>query len=136
MCSSDLNSQRVAPTTQDSEMVDITEEASSPKTLSSEQPRTRPIRQPIITRDQYDGVDSDDETDIEDQEDDESDDEQPQIVGDVEIDMEEEEAEFLEFSKQVLGITDDQWNEIVRDRKNRGGEDARISYLDIFDVFS
>ena len=121
------NSQRVAPTTLDSDMVDITEEAPSPKTLSSEQPLTRPIRQPIIPRDKYDGVDSDDETDIEDQEDEESDEEQPQIVGDVEIDMEEEEAEFLEFSKQVLGITDDQWNEIVRDRKDRGGEDSRIS---------
>jgi len=122
------NSQRVAPTAMDSEMVDTTEEATSPKTPSSEQPCTRPIRQPIIPRDKYDGVDSDDETDIEDQQDDESDDEQPQIVGDVEIDMEEEEAEFLEFSKQVLGITDDQWNEIVRDRQDRGGEDARISY--------
>ena len=81
---------------------------------------TRPIRPPIISRDKYDGIDSDDETD-EESLDDESEEDRPQVVGDIEIDMEEEEEEFLEFSRQTLGISDDQWQEIVKDRRDRGG---------------
>jgi hypothetical protein len=82
----------------------------------------RLMRKPILPRDEYDGVDSDDETDSENEEvDEESEEDKPQVVGDVEIDMEEEEEEFLEFSRQALGISDEQWNEIVQDRKNRGG---------------
>ena len=42
-------------------------------------------------------------------------------MGDVEIDMNEEEDEFLEFARQALGLTDDQWKDIVKDRKDRGG---------------
>jgi len=34
--------------------------------------------------------------------------------------MEEEEEEFLEFSRQALGINDEQWQEIVKDRRDRG----------------
>jgi len=79
----------------------------------------KPIRPPILPRDKYEGIDSDDETDEEDQ-DEESEEEMPQVVGEVEIDMQEEEEEFLEFSRQALGISDDQWNEIIRDRKSRG----------------
>ncbi|KAJ7630599.1 SGT1 protein-domain-containing protein [Roridomyces roridus] len=107
------NSQKVAPTTI---ATDVVEEASNPS-----ESRTKPIRQPIIPRDKYDGVDSDDETDddLMDEEEEEEED-RPQVVGDVEVDMGEEEDEFLEFSRQALGITDDQWGEILRDRKSRG----------------
>lgn len=83
--------------------------------------RERPIRPPILPRDRYEGVDSDDETD-EEGEDTDSEEDMPQIVGEVEIDMAEEEEEFLEFSRQTLGISDEQWNEIIRDRKDRGGK--------------
>lgn len=117
------NSQRVAPATVDSDTV--ADEADASATASGALPPQRPIRPPILLRDKYEGVDSDDETDEEedlaDGEDDE-DDERPQVVGDIEIDMGEEEEEFLEFSRQALGITDEQWGDIIRDRKSRGGK--------------
>ncbi|KAK0473266.1 SGT1 protein-domain-containing protein [Armillaria novae-zelandiae] len=81
----------------------------------------KPLRPPILPRDRYDGVDSDDESDEEDAEmDSEDEEDQPQVVGDVEVDMGEEEEEFLEFSRQALGISDEQWGDIVKDRKDRG----------------
>ncbi|KAJ3750022.1 SGT1 protein-domain-containing protein [Lentinula detonsa] len=92
----------------------------------SENPNTsagtnKPIRQPILTRDTYDGVDSDDETDEENaEEDSESEEDKPQVVGDIEVDMGEEEDEFLEFSRQALGISDTQWKEILEERRTRG----------------
>ena len=93
------------------------------KELPKEEVKTRPSRQPIIARDRYDGVDSDDETDEEDNEADSEDEEdQPQVVGDVEVDMEEEQEEFLEFSRQALGISDEHWSQMIKDRKERGGE--------------
>ena len=121
------NSQRVARTNINSEEV----EASSSSHIGgnvghsrvADTPK-RPIRPPIIPRDQYDGVDSDDETDEEDNqiEDEESEEEKPQVVGEIDIDMEEEQEEFLEFARQTLGVSDEQWASIVRDRKERGGE--------------
>lgn len=117
-----LNSQRVAPATIHSELV--VEQHDVPE-ISTEKPppKVKPMRQPIIPRDQYDGVDSDDETDEDEMlQDDESDEDRPQVVGDMEVDMEEEEEEFLEFSRQALGITDEQWQDIVRDRQGRGGK--------------
>jgi hypothetical protein len=80
----------------------------------------KPIRAPIIPRDKYDGVDSDDETDSEVDEQDEED--SPQIVGEEEVDMGEEEEEFVEFSRKALGLSDEQWDDIIRERKGRGGE--------------
>lgn len=107
------SSQRVAPTNikTDKVQTSITQE--------------RSIRPPILPRDRYEGVDSDDETDDEDQ-DTESEEDMPQVVGEVEIDMEQEEEEFLEFSRQALGLTDAQWNEIIRDRRSRGGEQLKV----------
>ncbi|KAG1755004.1 SGT1 protein-domain-containing protein [Suillus paluster] len=54
------------------------------------------------------------------EEDVESEEDRPQVVGDIEVDMDEEEAEFLEFSRQALGISDQQWGDIIKDRKGRG----------------
>ena len=125
------NSQRVAPTME----TGVDTESNSPKKNSkvSTEPDTsmKPIRLPILPRDKYDGVDSDDETDEEDgpEADDESEEDQPQIVGEVEVDMGEEEEEFLEFSRQTLGISDEQWGEIVRDRKGRGGPLLHATYI-------
>ncbi|KAJ7456639.1 SGT1 protein-domain-containing protein [Mycena latifolia] len=111
------NSQKVAPTTIET---DVVEEVKNPEPAAPTEPRSKPIRQPIIPRDRYDGVDSDDETDEEEEIGDEEEDDRPQVVGDIDVDMGEEEDEFLEFSRQALGITDDQWGEILRDRKSRG----------------
>ena len=113
------NSQRVAASTVTS---GVAEEKPSAE-ITTERPKatqSKPIRPPIIPRDKYDGVDSDDETDIED--DSEEEDERPQIVGEIEIDMNEEEEEFLEFSRQALGINDEHWAAIIEDRKKRGGK--------------
>ncbi|KAI0050654.1 hypothetical protein FA95DRAFT_1486750, partial [Auriscalpium vulgare] len=114
-------SQRVAPATIDNDVVaDASESTPAP---SAEQQRTKPIRAPILLRDRYEGVDSDDETEDEDEgpEDEEEEDDRPQVVGDIEVDMEEEEDEFLEFSRQALGISDEQWGDILRERQSRGG---------------
>ncbi|KAJ7462740.1 SGT1 protein-domain-containing protein [Mycena galericulata] len=115
------NSQKVAPTTVETDVVEKGGSFNNSKPTESSETRTKPIRQPIITRDRYDGVDSDDETDEEEGLDEEEEEEdRPQVVGDIDVDMGEEEDEFLEFSRQALGITDDQWGEILRDRKSRG----------------
>jgi hypothetical protein len=125
------NSQRVAPVTVISDLQgdahfkhDDTNDTTKIPTV-----KERPIRKPILPRDNFDGVvDSDDETDEEAMEDDdESEEDRPQVVGEIEIDMGEEEAEFLEFSRQALGISDEEWNDIVRDRKGRGGNALTLS---------
>ncbi|KAJ4476672.1 SGT1 protein-domain-containing protein [Lentinula aciculospora] len=108
------NSQRVGPSIIETEAPNTEKPQTSPGT-------SKPIRQPIIPRDTYDGVDSDDETDEENaEEDSESEEDKPQVVGDIEIDMGEEQDEFLEFSRQALGISDTQWKEILEERKTRG----------------
>jgi hypothetical protein len=112
------NSQPVAPTTVPTETVGGV--AKSGASDDGTKLKTKPVRPPILPRDKYDGVDSDDESDVEDG-DSEEEEERPQVVGEIEIDMQEEEEEFIEFSKQVLGISDTQWTEIVKDRKERGG---------------
>ena len=115
------NSQRVIPATVLTDAEDNPESHKiSPESQTKSNVETRPIRPPIIPRDKYDGIDSDDETEEEDL-DDESEEDRPQVVGDIEIDMEEEEEEFLEFSRQALGISDEQWQEIVKDRRGRRG---------------
>ena len=120
------NSQRVTPATVMTDAEDNPEgHKKSPESQSKSNVETRPIRPPIIPRDKYDGIDSDDETEDEDL-DDESEEDRPQVVGDIEIDMEEEEEEFLEFSRQALGISDEQWQEIVKDRRGRGGDFPRL----------
>ncbi|KAJ2928898.1 hypothetical protein H1R20_g8201, partial [Candolleomyces eurysporus] len=116
-------SQKVKPTTIDNEVVEdvsskVPKDKAETQKTQTESPSRR-IRAPIIPRNQYDGVDSDDETDEEEM-DDEDEEDHPQVVGDVEIDMDEEEEEFLEFSRQALGISDEQWNDIIKDRKARG----------------
>ncbi|KAG8975004.1 hypothetical protein FRB90_009668, partial [Tulasnella sp. 427] len=119
------SSQRTAPVTLETET----------RTLPTGE--TRKIRKPILMRDKFDGVDSDDETTSEEEEEesrraadawreegDESDDEAPQVVGgishDIDINMEEEEEEFLKFSREALGISEDQWDAILTERKGRG----------------
>lgn len=91
----------------------------------------RAVRRPILMRDKYDGVDSDDESDPEEDiisgaglagdDDEDSDEDRPTVVGEIEVDMEAEEEEFLRFSREALGITEEQWNDILQDRSNRGG---------------
>jgi len=120
-----FNTQRVSKATIETETVDaahptITQPFTTPHTWS--------IRPPILPRDEYEGVDSDDESSDSDplaggdEEDVESEEDRPQIVGDIEVDMNDEEGEFLEFSKQALGISDEQWGNIIKDRKGRGGK--------------
>ncbi|KZV68670.1 SGT1-domain-containing protein [Peniophora sp. CONT] len=114
------NSQRVTRATVNTDTIGglPTSTSTSPSTAT-----TRPVRGPILMRDRYEGVDSDDETDEEEEDEAgaESDEEnQPQVVGDVEVDMGEEEDDFLEFSRQALGIDDQQWKDIISERKARG----------------
>ncbi|KAI9572712.1 SGT1 protein-domain-containing protein [Boletus coccyginus] len=127
-----FNTQRVAKTTILTEQVetgprkadtianDTATGESSPTVLA------RPIRRPLLSRDKYDGVDSDDESSSSDplaggdDEDGESEEDRPQVVGEIEVDMNEEEAEFLEFSRQALGISDELWDDIIRERQGRG----------------
>ncbi|ESK98503.1 suppressor-like protein [Moniliophthora roreri MCA 2997] len=113
------NSQKVAKTTMETDVVDDSEvQPKSTQKSNSSQLQSRPIRKPILPRDNFDGVDSDDES--ENDEDSEEEEDKPQVVGDIEVDMGEEEDEFLEFSRQALGISDDQWKSIIKDRQGRG----------------
>ncbi len=113
------NSQRVAPVTIESDLRDTSNADSADVSPSA---HSRPIRPPILPRNVFDGVDSDDESDEDDPVVDEDDEEeQPQVVGEVEIDMGEEEDEFIEFARQALGVSDEQWKEILEERRERGG---------------
>ncbi|KAG9094035.1 hypothetical protein FS749_013255 [Ceratobasidium sp. UAMH 11750] len=97
---------------------------------STQKNRERPLRRPILPRDRFDGVDSDDEdTDPEDFEtavknglpdDSESEEDRPTVVGEVEIDMDEEQEEFIRFSREALGIDDALWSRIMEERSQRG----------------
>ena len=120
------NSQKVAPDPErDDEHPTRADKGRDPP------PIMRPIRPPILPRDKFDGVDSDDETDEEELvENEDSDEDHPELVGDVEPDMNEEEEEFLEFSRRALGISNEQWNDIINERKNRGGTCTNTPYLD------
>ncbi|KAF8527912.1 SGT1 protein-domain-containing protein [Hysterangium stoloniferum] len=83
----------------------------------------RAVRPLIFPRDQFDGVeDSDDESEEEGiaEDDDEEEEDMPMVVGEVEIDMKDEEEEFLKFSRETLGISADMWENIIQDRKDRG----------------
>jgi len=96
---------------------------------NKEENNAHPMRKPVFKRDKFDGVDSDDETSeeeiggpmIEDDEDEEC---RPQIVGEIEIDMEQEQEDFLKFSREALGIDDEVWASIIADREKRGGESS------------
>ncbi|VDB89962.1 unnamed protein product [Peniophora sp. CBMAI 1063] len=124
------NSQRVARATVHTDTLggapstSTSAPTSRPSTAPSGPPRQP--RAPILMRDRYEGVDSDDETDSDSADDAgaESDAEnQPQIVddmGDVEVDMAEEEEEFLDFARGALGIGEEEWARIVRERRARG----------------
>ncbi|KAG1829232.1 SGT1-domain-containing protein [Suillus subalutaceus] len=111
-----FNTQRVSKVTIETETVEETDpvktqfSAAEPALEITSPARTRSIRPPILTARRVRGY----EEDIESEED------RPQVVGDVEVNMDEEEAEFLEFSRQALGISDQQWGDIIKDRKGRG----------------
>lgn len=81
-----------------------------------------PIRPLVFPRDEFDGVeDSDDESEEAIGGDEEDEDDHPQVIGELEVDMQEEADEFLKFSREALGISSEMWNDIVQDRKGRGG---------------
>lgn len=123
-------SQKVAPVTMETELRDKMMTAGGMPS-DAVTPKAKPIRRPILPRDKFDGVDSDDETD-EEGTDDESDEERPQIVGELEIDMSEEQDDFVRFSREVLGITEDMWKDIVHDRESRGGDLVSLTILGIY----
>ncbi|KAF8489579.1 SGT1 protein-domain-containing protein [Gautieria morchelliformis] len=110
------NSQRVKKSSVETvglAIEDLPEDASPPQ---------KPVRPLIFPRDEFDGVeDSDDESEEEvtggDEEDEDED--RPQIVGELEVDMQGEAEEFLKFSRETLGISPEMWDDIVQDRKNR-----------------
>lgn len=93
-------------------------------TQASSSGPSKPVRRPILMRDKFDGVDSDDESDSDggQGEMDGDEDERPVVVDDVDVDMEEEEEEFLKFSREALGISDDLWGQIIRERQEKGGK--------------
>ncbi|KEP55601.1 SGT1-ecdysoneless-like protein [Rhizoctonia solani 123E] len=95
---------------------------------SEQKGREKLLRRPLLPRDRFDGVDSDDDTDPEEAEsalntlsdDGESEEDRPTVVGEVEIDMDDEQEEFIKFSREALGIDDALWNKIIEERKHRG----------------
>lgn len=135
------NSQTVRAPTIESESAQpplpSTDSETQSKSQSQSQPRPS-MRRPILMRDKYDGVDSDDESDedegadgpigvVGDDDGEEDEEDRPQVVGEIEVDMEAEEEEFLRFSREALGITDSQWEEILQERSSRGGKQLMVS---------
>lgn len=106
----------------------------SANTDISMDPPYKPFRKPIW-KDKFDGVDSDDETTDEDGgglEDSEEDEEDcPQVEGEIEIDMEQEQDEFLRFTREALGIDDHVWEKIISDRVKRGGESIQVLLTEV-----
>lgn len=115
------NSQRVAKNAAETDDTEDSATREARATGLHAEPLSKPIRPPILPRDEYDGVDSDDETNSDESEDSESEEDKPQVVGDIEIDMKEEQDDFLEFARQQLNMSDEHWNEIVQERTQRGG---------------
>ncbi|CAE7081730.1 unnamed protein product [Rhizoctonia solani] len=95
---------------------------------SAQKGREKLLRRPLLPRDRFDGVDSDDDTDPEEAEsalntlpdDSESEEDRPTVVGEIEIDMDDEQDEFIKFSREALGIDDALWSKIIEERKHRG----------------
>jgi hypothetical protein len=126
-------SQRVAPPKPTNDFTEI--EAVEPaKERSTPTTGSRRVRPPILARDSYEGVDSDDDTEEDELVDEEEEEEKPQLVGDIEVDMAEEEEEFLEFSRQTLGISDDQWQQILQERRDKGGKSLWLTHYFSFTV--
>ncbi len=121
-------SQRVAPVAP--EYGNAASEAATPATTHLPGAQPRFSRLPLFPRDQYEGADSDDDTDEFDGPTDEEE-AQPELVSEVEIDMAEEEEEFLGFSGQALGISDEHWQQIVQERRDRGGQPFAF-HADVF----
>jgi len=119
-------SQRVAPPKPTSDFTEI--EAVESTKESTPATGSRPVRPPILARDSYEGVDSDDDTEEDELADEEEEEEKPQLVGEIEVDMAEEEEEFLEFSRQTLGISDEQWQQILQERRDKGGKSLWLTY--------
>ena len=117
-------SQRVAPAEPENEDAAAETDISATAT-ETELPLTQPrlSRAPLLPRDQYEGVDSDDDTDTDEFDGPvDEDEEEPELVGEVEVDMADEEEEFLEFSRHALGISDEHWQQILQERRDRGGQ--------------
>ncbi|KAF8759134.1 SGT1 protein [Rhizoctonia solani] len=95
---------------------------------SEQKSREKLLRRALLPRDRFDGVESDDDTDPEDAEstlntlpdDSDSEEDRPTVVGEVEIDMDDEQEEFIKFSREALGIDDVLWSKIMEERKSRG----------------
>ncbi|KAH7104302.1 SGT1-domain-containing protein [Auriculariales sp. MPI-PUGE-AT-0066] len=137
------NSQRVTVDAED-ESLDTDDRPTDNSTngnKASDTAESKAIRAPILPRDRFDGVDSDDDSDPEedrlrpdldvraqveemDEEEEgaESEEDRPALEGEdeLDIDMEVEQDEFLEFAREALGINDDMWAKIVQDRVDRG----------------
>ena len=126
------NSQQIAPVAMESERRSSV--WSPPKIAISAEismdPPHKPFRKPIW-KDKFDGVDSDDETTDEECEGlgsgEEDEEDRPQIVDEVEIDMEQEQEEFLRFTREALGIDDQAWENIINEREKRGGESIQTT---------
>jgi hypothetical protein len=117
--------------------------ASTDVNAKSERANEHPlkVRAPLLARDKFEGVDSDDDSESDIDElgpgagladgngsGDEDEEDRPQLVGDIEVDMGQEEEDFLAFSRNALGISDDQWHAIIRERSARGGWSLPVSH--------
>lgn len=113
------------------------------------QPRlTAKIRRPVVEKESFDGVDSDDESSSDealgggtsgsgmmgalkealkrDGVEEDEDEDMPQVVDEVEVNMDEEEGEFLKFAREALGLDEQMWEKIVGERQERGGQSSHF----------
>ena len=50
-----------------------------------------------------------------------------QVVGETEVDMDNEMADFLKFTREALGLSEAQYNDILKSRSDRGGACHELS---------
>lgn len=102
----------------------------------------KPVREPKLTRNEYEGA-----SDLEDESDDEDEammpegeeglggsdvegEEGPSVVNEEDVlDLGEEMDEFLKFATETLGLSESQYEKILQERRDRGGEFSFSSRL-------
>lgn len=98
----------------------------------------KPVREPKLTKNEYEGAsDLEDESDDEDEammpegeegrrgSDVEGDEEGPSVVNEEDVlDLGEEMDEFLKFATETLGLSESQYEKILQERRDRGGESS------------
>jgi hypothetical protein len=108
---------KLVPTLPDSEWGEANVPPAEVKTDTTEQVQ---LPEPKLEGEKYDGVSDDESEDGGGGQIEELEDEDPQVEGE-EVDMDQEMNDFLNFTREALGLSQEQYDDILRSRSDRGG---------------